>query len=177
MPADNLSDLGGGQSGNSSEEKMISLAELGNLDVNQVAELRFENLPQMAGEFEIVDAGMELFAEKPAIWIESAVRVIHSVLDEEVQNNPEKIADLMTKKHREVFFPKEPKDVGRFKAWIIDAGVTISGPALLPELLSALKKSHLRYPGKIVHQKDKNDPEKFYAKMHPTPMKQRQQAA
>jgi hypothetical protein len=141
---------------------MISLADLANVDVSSVKEIRAEPLPQMVGVFQVKEAKIEALGDdsKPAIVIKNEVVAVESVL-----NNEKKPEDLMGKVHNETFFVKEAEDVGRFKAFCVDAGIGFEGPAPLNALLSQMVG--MQYPGRITHRKDKNDPDRIYSNVRP----------
>lgn len=159
-----------------SEGAKFSLAELGEIDVAQVDELRFENLPKMTGIFEIKDCKIEVIGkdDKPAIVVVAKPTEIHAVLDEAYKTDEEK-KKLLEKEHREAFFVKDREDVGRFKAFCVDTGqvdfpskedAAKSGVVIkLGQLTEAVKG--LKFPGKIEHQPNKNDPNIVYARLRP----------
>lgn len=140
----------------------ITLADIAGVDINTVQELRFENLPIMLGQFEVKDSKLEVLGNKqqPAITVECEVLLVESVT-----GVTEPKESFVGKKHRESFFIKKAEDIGRFKAFVVDAGVQITGPTPLPILLDAIKG--MRFPGKIRHQSDPNDKDIKYAHLMP----------
>lgn len=157
-------------------EQIMTLAELGNLDATEIKELRFELFPKAVGMWQIIGGNIELINDKPCMWFDVKPVKIDNVVGEpgEQAPNPQ---ELLEKVHRESFFPRKPEDVGRWKAWIIDAGATWQGKASVPDLHSAIAKSGMTFPGKIAHQQDKHDKDKKYARLQPVPMSKRTQAA
>lgn len=158
----------------------FTLAELGEIDVTQVDELRFEVLPIMTALWEVKDCKKEVMGkdDKVAIVVVAKPYEIHQVLDE-AYKTPEDQAKLLEKEHREAFFIKEREDVGRFKAFCVDTGqiefpskedAQKSGTKItLDQLIDATKG--LRFPGKIEHRPRKDDPSKVNANLRPIPPK------
>lgn len=145
----------------------LSLAEIAGVDINEVKEVRFELLPLMLAHWQLNSCKLEIVGQKnkPAITIEAEVLLCENVVGDASPDAKEK---QVGKKHREAFFINKPEDIGRFKAFAVDAGVEINGPAKLEDLMASM--TGMRFAGKIRHQTDlKNDPtgETKYAHLSP----------
>lgn len=158
------------------EVRSITLAELAEIDVAQVDEIRFEVLPKMVGEWEITDCKAEALGkdDKTAIVIVAKPISIVQVLDDNYKTEEDK-SKLLEKEHREAFFIKDADDVGRFKAFCVDTGqvdmptkeeAKASGVRIpVSQLMEAIKG--VRFPGKIEHRPRKDDPDKVNANLRP----------
>lgn len=139
----------------------VSLTDLADIDIVQVDEIRFEVLPQISGSWKVKECKIEAIGkdEKAAIIVIAQPIDIVAVVEEEYKDE-EKRAKLLDKEHREAFFVNEAEDVGRFKAFIVDAGVTLpdrqSGEQIkLGSLCNEIVG--MEFPGKIVHRFDKTN--------------------
>lgn len=152
----------------------FSLADLADLDVSEIDEVRFETLNQGTYEFEITEAGLNEGVDKEnAKRFDATVtmRVIEvkAVLEAGVDKD-----SLVGKSHTEKFFinPGKPADevqkaIGRIRAFVSDVGMDSTGK--LGDIVSNLK-GH-RFRAKIVHQKDKDDKSIVYARLKLEPKK------
>ena len=150
----------------------FSLAELAEIDVTQVDEIRFEILPKMTAIWKVVDCKLEAIGkdEKPAIQVTCQPTAVIAVVDEAYKDQ-ETWPKLLEKKHNENFFVKEAEDVGRFKAFAIDLGIGIPGKDAgekipLATLMEAVK-SIQEFPGRIDHRPSKKDPTMINANLRP----------
>ena len=145
----------------------LTLADIAGIDINEVKEVRFELLPIMLAHWQLNACKLEIVGQKnkPAITIEAEALLVENVIGDASPDAKEK---LVGKKHREAFFINKPEDIGRFKAFVVDAGVGINGAIKLEDLMSQIVG--MRFAGKIRHQTDlKNDPtgETKYAHLMP----------
>lgn len=152
----------------SEDEGTLSLADLADLDVSDVEELRFENLPAGVYDFEVLDAKLEEGTNKDgdkrftAIF-EFKVLECKAVIKPGVDRE-----SLKDKKHTEKFYlePSKPaedtaKTIGRIRAFVTDMGCESAGK------LGAIvgdTKGHI-FSGKIKDQPDKDDKSIVYARM------------
>lgn len=161
------SDAGGGGNPNNSHDD-FSLADLADLDVSEIAEIRFEQLPAGVYEFEIGDAKLEEGVDKDGAKRFNAlfpmkVLAVKAVLEPGVDKE-----SLEGKLHTEKFFinPGKPQEevekaIGRIRAFVSDTGQNSAGK------LGAIvenSKGHV-FTGKIVKQVDKEDKSVSYARL------------
>ena len=145
----------------------FSLADLAEIDVSEIAEVRFESIPAGSYGFEITEAdlaederdGERRFKAEFVMKIVEVKAVLEQGVDKE---------SLINKSHTERFFikPSEPqedveKSIGRIRAFIADIGMDNKGK--LGDIVRAAK-GHV-FNGKIVKQKDKNDKSVEYARL------------
>jgi len=144
------------------EMQKFSLGDLLTIDMNDVEELRFENLPMMTAVFQITKLAFETIGKdsNPGIVMEAEVVEVQNVLG--YDGKPE---DLVGKKQREAWVV-QPGEKGidairRFKAYAIDLGLIDPDDKAGAKPLPAILESGLglRFAGKIVHRVNKNDPD------------------
>jgi hypothetical protein len=148
-------------------ETEFSLADLADLDVSEIEEIRFETLPQGVYEFEVVSAKLEEGANKEgekrfwAIW-EYKVVAVKSVLQAGVDKE-----SLVGKKHGDKLWinPAKPQDevskaIGRIRSHVTDMGCDSAG-----KLGDIVKNTdgHI-FTAKVRHQVDKDDKSVVYAR-------------
>lgn len=144
----------------------VSLADLANINMDEVEEVRFQILPKMSGIFEITK--MELTVrntansgEKPVLAGEFKVLEVISCLDDDIDE-----ASLPGREHRQAWFigvgdsPDPVKDIGRWKAFLADAGFQSAGQKL--NAICDACVGH-QFISAINHRKDPNDKDKTYA--------------
>lgn len=137
----------------------VSLADIANLDMDGVVEVRFEVFPKggyawkgIAGKIETTGEGDN---KKALISFESECFQVYGTED---GIDPE---SLVGKKHREAFFlsgDKALENLGRAKAYMSDTG--FKGSGTLQELLDGWGGT--QFKAKIKHRKDKNDEDRIY---------------
>lgn len=150
-------DIGGG-------DETVSLAQIANLDMEDVEEVRWSNLPKMSGVFEIVK--MELTSrntkqgDRPVLAGTFKVLEVFSCLDDDV--TPE---SLIEREHRQAWFigvgdPPDPvKDIGRWKAFLVDTGYQATGQI---NAICDACAGH-RFIGVIKQRPDKDDKDIIYS--------------
>lgn len=146
----------------------FSLADLADLDVSDIKEIRFETHPQGVYEFEVVNSSLVEdtdgnAAKRFCAVVECKIIAVKAVLEPGVDKEA-----LVGKTQTEKMFIKpgaEPKKVqeaiGRIRAFVSDAGMVSTGK--LGNIVANLK-GH-RFTGKIAHQKDQNDKSVVYARI------------
>lgn len=137
-----------------------SLADIANLNMDDIAEVRFEAFPRggyafkgLTGKIETVGSGDD---KKAVIAFESECF--------EVYGEPDGVSaeSVIGKKHREVFFlsgDSAVDNLGRAKAYMSDTGFT--GKGTLQEMLDAWAGT--MFKATVKHRKDKNDEDRIYA--------------
>lgn len=149
------------------EGEGFSLAELADIDVSDIDEVRFEGLPGGTYDFEVENADFAEDAKdgEKRYKIEFDFKIIECLSSIEPNVDREKLAG---RKHTERFFiyPKKPKDdtektIGRVRAMVTDMGLNSAGK--LGDIVRNAKGHTFR--AKIVKQKDKNDPSVEYARL------------
>lgn len=157
-----------------SGEAEFSLADLADLDVSDIAEMRFETHPQGVYEFEVKSAtldettnneGEKRFTAEFELEIIGVKSVLQAGVDKE---------SLIGKTQKEKLWINpgaEPKKVaeaiGRLRAFVADMGCESAGK--LGEIITNTK-GHV-FTAAIVHQKDRDDKSIVYAKVKLTPKK------
>lgn len=144
---------------NEEAEEMLSLSELAGVDISDVDEYRGEALPIGTYDFKVTDAG---FVERTikeqkvaAVAFEMEIAEVHAQTTEEPDES------FVGRKHTQSFPIREIKDLGRVKAFLVDAG--LSGQGVLEELMKQ-SVGHT-FTAKITHTKDRNDPDRVYANL------------
>lgn len=151
---------------NTTEE--FSLADLAGIDISQVAEVRFEQLPAGLYLFEVTDATMKQGEDKDGakrfeVTFEHKVLEVKAMIEAGVDKE-----SLVGKSHSERFFVNPGKEqeeilkaLGRIRAYITDIGGDSIG-----QLGAAVENTKgLRFPAKITVRKDKDDPSTTYARI------------
>lgn len=151
----------------------FSLADLADIDVSEIEEVRFSTLPAGAYAFEVIEAGLAE-DEKDGnrrfkANVELKVAEVKAVLEQGVDKE-----SLVGKTHSERFFvdPSKPEEdvkkaIGRIRAFVTDVGMESTGK--LGDIVANLK-GHI-FTGKIVKQKNKDDPSIEYARLRLDPPK------
>jgi hypothetical protein len=149
------------------EDAGFSLADLADLDVTDIAEVRFVQIPAGVFDWEVTKAdlaedekdGQRRFKAEIQLKILEVKAVLEADVDKE---------SLVGKLHTERFFikPNESKDkieeaIGRIRAFVKDMGANNAGKMkdFLPELVGHT------FTARIVKQKDRNDPSVTYARL------------
>jgi hypothetical protein len=140
-------------------EGQLSLAEIAGVNLDDVEEFRFENLPVGAYTFQVVEAGLDEVGSngKLAAIFKTKVLETHGLVglpDGEDESN------YVGKDHRETFFVSEAQDIGRIKAFLKDIGLESSGVTLGDAVASA--ESHV-FSGRIKHRTSPQDKSVKYA--------------
>lgn len=142
----------------------FSLADLADLDVSDIKEIRFETLPQGIFDFVVknpkLDEGTDKDQNRIFIFtadcvIEEVVTVLDSGVDKE---------SLPGKSYgqRQNIDPSDAETgIGRIRAFGTDIGIDSTGK--LGEVVNRMDGQ--RFRAKIVHQKDKQDPSIVYARL------------
>lgn len=158
---------------NPSDAAEFSLADIADIDVSEIAEVRYASLPAGSYGFEVTEADLaedEKDGER-RFKAEFSMKIVEvkAVLERDVDKE-----SLMGKVHTERFFikPTEPqedveKSIGRIRAFVADIGMDNSGK--LGDIVRNTK-GHV-FNGKIVKQKDKLDKSIEYARLKLDPAK------
>lgn len=151
----------------------MTLADLAGVDISTVEAVRFENIPEMLAKFvcgkpsiEALDYGENM--KGPAAIYSMKVAECISTVDTSLKKE-----DMVGKEQRVTFMLRNAEDIGRFRAFLEDAGCVIPAGTSLPDLIAATEG--MEYMAKAVHTKNKNDPDKPYCNIRP--VKQAAQAA
>lgn len=151
----------------------FSLADIADIDVSEIAEVRFQQLPNGSYGWEVTDAdlgeddkdGERRFKATFDLKIVEVKAVLEQGVDKE---------SLIGKTHTERFFikPAEPQEdvekaIGRIRAFIADMGLDNKGK--LGDIVRSAK-GHV-FTGKIVKQKDRDDKTIEYARLRLDPAK------
>lgn len=141
---------------NNGEDVEMPLADIANIDMSQVEEVRFEHRP--AGMYHMKVIGAEIKAlgketPKPAAVIECEVQNCFSTVD---GSDP---SLQIGKSHRETFFMSDGDGIGRLKAFLTDSG--FQGQGTMQAVLDAFHGHE--FDAVIKHKKDKNDTDRVYA--------------
>jgi len=138
-------------------ESQVSLADIAGIDMTDVKEVRFENLPIGSYEFKSEPGELSSIGEgedaKALIRFPLIVTAVYAV-SEGVD-----AAIIVGKKHSQGFQIKTMEDLGRAKAFLVDAG--FKGTGQLQELLTAFEGHVFR--ANIKHTRDKNDKDRIFA--------------
>lgn len=142
---------------NDGEEVDVSLADIANIDMNEVEAFEggFEPTPKGVFTFDVKDAGLETINDKAVIYFETEIAEVHALADDDA--DPEK---LIGWKHKETIFVGDlAKSVGQAKAIMQNAGY--EGTGTLEQLLDGFVGSSFIAPTK--HRRDKNDADRIYS--------------
>lgn len=138
---------------------LLSLADLADLDVTNIKEVRFENVAQGLFMFECKSAGLITVGkdEKAAGSIKCEVTEVQGLLNDSI--NPDKVKG---KVHEERIFINDDdpeQGIGRIRAFIADAGGNNVGK--LGAILSGFVGA--RFKGRITHRPDPKDKNRIYS--------------
>jgi hypothetical protein len=142
----------------------FSLADLADLDVTDIQEIRFETLPQGIFDFVVknpkLDEGTNKDQEKIFIFTcDCNVEEVVAVLDS--NSDSDKLVGK-TYKQRQNIDPSNPEEgIGRIRAFGSDIGIDSTGK--LGDVVARMDET--RFRSKIVHQKDRVDPSIIYARL------------
>lgn len=151
-------------------EGSVSLADLAGLDMAEVEEVRFVLTPAGVFLWEVADSKLTMVTRKqvevPAAVFELKCLAVEHLADEEAVAKSGKTADdLIGIKHTETMVIKTVDDLGRIKAFMVDAGFPGASGAL-QEVVVAMKGHQFRGP--IRHSPDRNDKSIVYANLDRT---------
>lgn len=146
----------------------FSLADLANLDVTDIAEVRFESLPAGLYTFRGVSAKFEDVVNRDderrlRLMLKMEVAEVKSVLDRDYKT-PEAKEGLLGKVHTETQYivpDKAPEGIGLIRSMFSDLGLpntgALGGVEGQPEGMVDAFVGH-EFPGKIIAQPRKGDP-------------------
>ena len=146
-------------------DETVSLADIANLDMEGVAEVRFSPLPKMIGVFKCTSMKLDVRdtkkqGKKPVIAATFEVVGVNACFDDEIE--PE---SLIGRKHSEAWYlgvgdpPNLVEDIGRWKAFLADSGFTVVGNT--NQICEAVV-DHI-FVATIQHRKDPNDSDVTYS--------------
>lgn len=145
----------------------FSLASLAEIDVSEIEEVRFVNLPAGTYDFEVNKAELAEDTKdgKRRFKVEVELKIVECRSSLEANVDRDSLAGRM---HTERFFikPEESqedvlKQIGRIRAFVTDIGQDSKGT--LGAIVENMK-GH-QFSAKIVKQKDKTDPSIEYARL------------
>lgn len=151
----------------------FSLADLANLNLEEIEAVRFENMPKGVYEFEVNRTAMSNDPKdgEPRYKIEFELKVVEMLSTIEAGVDLDKWAGKI-QMERFFIYPKRDIDdvakaIGRVKAFLEDMGAPLVKDAegkmkLGPTVEGA--KGHV-FKARLEHQKDKNDPDRVYARL------------
>ena len=142
----------------------FSLADLADLDVSEVKEIRFETLPQGIYDFIVknpkLDEGTDKEQNKIFIFTcDCIIEEVVTVLDPNVDKD-----SLVGKSYnqRQNIDPSDAETgIGRVRAFVSDVGADSTGK--LGDIIARIDEQ--RFRGKITHSKDRTDPSIVYARL------------
>lgn len=146
------------------ETQEFSLADLAGLDVSDIAEIRFEQLPAGIFDFECKESSLgentNKDGEKYYYWEgKFEVLEVQQLLEQGV--DPDKVVGKVHTE-RKTIDPSNPTEgIGRIRAFVSDVGLDSAGN--LGPVVEQLK-GH-RFRSKIVKRKNKDDPSIEYANL------------
>ena len=149
------------------DEAAFSLADLAEIDLEGIEEVRYENMPKGVYEFEVTKADLVSDSKDGEVRYKCEVEltVVEMLSAIEPGTNLEAQAG---KKHTERFFiyPKRTQEeaakaIGRIKAFIGDIGADTNGK--LGDIVKDAKGTQFR--GRMEHKPDRNDPSTVYARL------------
>lgn len=148
----------------------FSLADLADLDVSDIQEIRFETLPQGIFDFVVKNAKLEegTDSDQNKIFIFKADCVIEevvSVLDPSVKQDG--LAGKVYGQRQNIDPADAETGIGRIRAFGTDIGIDSTGK--LGEVVSRMDDT--RFRAKIVHAPNKNDPSQPWARLRFEPKK------
>lgn len=162
-----------------SDEQEFSLADLAQLDVSEIAEVRFESLPAGLFIFRGTEAKFEDTTNRDderRIVLTAKMEVVEakSVVERGVDKD-----ELIGKKHTEKFYivpSKAAEGIGLIRAFLGDIGLPNEGPlggveGMEPGIVDGFV-SH-EFPGKIIKQARKGDPSTKDARLRIDPPKKK----
>lgn len=156
----------------------LTLADIAGIDLNTVKEMRFEVLPKIQGIFEVTECVLKMsnpFTDNKGVNYPNGTPVIEAdckvVEIENIIADDRPKEDFIGKVQKQSWMIKEIEEIGRFKAFCVDAGVAFNPEAKieLKALIDGVKG--LQFPGQIKHRPDKHDPDTIRASVAPTVIK------
>lgn len=155
------------------ENAGFSLADLADIDVSDIEEVRFQTIPAGSYGFEILESELEEYEKDGDRKFRAVVRMkineVKAVLEAGVDKD-----SLMGREHIErltIDPTKEQADVqkaiGRIRAFVADVGMPNTGT--LGEIVRGLK-GHI-FSAKIANKPDKDDKTIVYARLKLDPAK------
>ena len=155
----------------------FSLADLADLDLAGIEEVRFENLPKGTYDWEVTEAKLDSDSVdgEPRYKIQFDLKILEMLSSLEPGVELEKWAG---KSHTERFFvyPKRSEEdaakaIGRVKAFLVDIGLDlVIGPDGKMKFGDSVReaKGHT-FRARIERQKDRNDPTREFARLRLDP--------
>lgn len=146
-------------------DETVSLADIANLDMDGVQEVRFMPLPKMGGVFKCTSMKLDVRdtkkqGKKPVISATFEVAGVDYCLDDEIDAE-----SLLGRKHSEAWYlgvgdpPNLVEDIGRWKAFLTDSGFIVVGNT--NQICDAFV-GHV-FKAVIQQRKDPNDSDVIYS--------------
>jgi hypothetical protein len=153
------------------ETEDLSIADIAGIDISEIAEKRFVQMPVGVYHWIVKEAGLDMMEisgtqkKVPAIVVECQVKNIQALAKGAVVVPEEIIGE--TRKEIFRYNPEKQTDwIGYFKAFAADTGYTASGS--LQEVLAGYQGHEFIAP--IVHRRNKDDADRPYVNIDRTKM-------
>lgn len=150
-------------------EEMISLAELADIDVSEIDEVRFEILPVGQYGFEVVKAELDSRGEgddrKVFANFDLKVISVENLVDSNTK--PESLIGRSYSEKIYINADDPQKSIGRIRAFVADIGCDNAGK--LGEILAGCVGQ--RFESKLIHRKSKQDPDVIFTSLRLEPAK------
>jgi hypothetical protein len=145
----------------------FSLADLADIDLTDIAEVRFESLAKGTYEFEVAESNLVSDARdgERRFKIEVTLKILEMLSSIEPGVNLDAMAGK-THTERFFFYPDRSEEeglkaIGRVKAFIADIGGSLDGK--FGDIVRDIKGTQFR--GRIEQKPDRNDPSVSYARL------------
>lgn len=147
----------------------ISLMDLADVNLDDIPEVTYEALPVGVYLFEGSEVGIKSVDTQNDEGVPVLDVKLTVVEAQEILNLPEgkTLEDYIDKSHRESFFFKDQEGLGRFRTFVKQVGLHNGGEML--KVVNSLV-GH-RFIARVIHSKNKNDPERPFVNLRPEPVK------
>lgn len=150
----------------------LSLADIAGISVDEVQEVRFEDLPAFRGIFKIVDAVWNDDVGKKSYLTCRLTAEVNEAgeFNDEVGTSLERQEKMVGRKHGETFFI-DPADVlqgvGRIKAFLVDCGIEIQEGERVDALIERVKTEQQPFVADVKKRAKKDSEGEFFTNLHP----------
>lgn len=151
----------------------LSLADIAGINVSEVAEVRFEDLPAMQAIFKIVSAKWkEDVGDKHQLVCQLTAEVVQvGEFNDDKPSDEARFEKMVGKKHNESFFI-DPSDIatgiGRIKAFLVDCNIAIVEGENVQVLVNRVVSEQQAFIGDIKKRVKPDSEGEFYTNLYPT---------
>lgn len=153
------------------ESAPISLADIAGMSIDNIAEVRFEELPAMRAAFALTAFDFQTIGDKEIPVCKLGLKVMQvEAFNDDGDDSDERKEKMVGKSHNETIFI-DPKDVatglGRVKAYLADCGFAWEEGVSIGDIGKQAAASNIPFIADVKKRKKKDTENEFYTNVYP----------